>query len=104
VNFTHGNDAARYALARALYTILGVAVGLLVSRFVWPIRGRDEITAAIDRALTAIAAVLEAPGSGHGAGCAAAQAGAGARRAHGHSHRAAERERGSASCASSRSS
>jgi uncharacterized membrane protein YccC len=64
VNFTHGNDAARYALARALYTILGVVVGLLVSRFVWPIRGRDEITAAIDRALTAIAAVLDAQAVG----------------------------------------
>ncbi len=62
--FTHTTDPAHYGLWRALNTLIGVAVGLAVSRLVWPIRGSAEIAVAIDRSLAATAATLEALASG----------------------------------------
>jgi uncharacterized membrane protein YccC len=64
VLFTHTSDPAHYGLLRALNTLIGVAVGLAVSRFVWPIRGRAEIAVAIDRSLVATAATLDELASG----------------------------------------
>jgi uncharacterized membrane protein YccC len=58
VLFTHAdaNDVGW----RVVNTLIGVSVGVAVSRFVWPVRGRDEVAGAIDRTLAASAAALEA--------------------------------------------
>ena len=53
VLFTHTSDAAQYGVWRVLNTLIGVCIGIAVSRLVWPIRGRDEVAGAIDRALAA---------------------------------------------------
>ena len=58
--FTHAADAAHYGVWRVLNTMIGVSIGIAVSRLVWPIRGRDEVAAAIDRALAATTAALDA--------------------------------------------
>ena len=62
--FTHEADAAHYGVWRVLNTLMGVVIGIAISRFVWPIRARDEVAAAIDRALTATTAALDALASG----------------------------------------
>ena len=62
--FTHAADAAHYGVWRVLNTLMGVVIGIAISRFVWPIRGRDEVAAAIDSALTATTAALDALASG----------------------------------------
>ena len=62
--FTHEADAAHYSVWRVLNTLMGVVIGIAISRFVWPIRGRDEVAAAIDRALTATTAALDALAQG----------------------------------------
>ncbi len=58
VLFTHAdaNDVGW----RVLNTLIGVTSGIAVSRLVWPVRGREEVAVAIDRALAASAAALEA--------------------------------------------
>jgi len=60
VLFTHSADAAQYGGWRLLNTVIGVVVGIVVNRLVWPIRGRDEIARAVDKALAAIADTLDA--------------------------------------------
>ena len=60
VLFTHTSDAAQYGVWRVLNTLIGVCIGITVSRLVWPIRGRDEVAGAIDRALAASTAALDA--------------------------------------------
>ena len=62
--FTHEADAAHYGVWRVLNTLMGVVVGIAVSRFVWPIRAQDEVAAALDRALSATMAALDALASG----------------------------------------
>jgi uncharacterized membrane protein YccC len=62
--FTHAADAAHYGVWRVLNTLMGVVVGIAISRFVWPIRAQDEVAAAIDRALTATTAALDALAQG----------------------------------------
>jgi uncharacterized membrane protein YccC len=57
--FTHTSDAAQYGIWRVLNTIIGVSIGVAVSRLVWPVRGRDEVAGAIDRALAATMAALD---------------------------------------------
>ena len=61
--FTHTSDAAQYGIWRVLNTIIGVSIGVAVSRLVWPVRGRDEVAGAIDRALAATMAALDASGA-----------------------------------------
>lgn len=58
--FTHGTDPTHYALWRVLNTLVGVVIGLLVGRLLWPIRGRDQIASGIDALRSAVAAALEA--------------------------------------------
>lgn len=60
VLFAHVDDAGQYVGWRVLNTLIGVAIGVAVSRLVWPVRGREEVARAIDRALGATAAALEA--------------------------------------------
>ncbi|HEX6810071.1 MAG TPA: FUSC family protein [Planctomycetota bacterium] len=60
VLFTHAYEAAHYAFWRAIDTLIGVSVGLGISRFVWAVRGRDEIHAALEQLLQATASTLEA--------------------------------------------
>jgi uncharacterized membrane protein YccC len=62
--FTHAADAAHYGVWRVVNTLMGVVIGIAISRFVWPIRGHDEVAAAIDRALTATTIALDALASG----------------------------------------
>ena len=62
--FAHTSDSVSYGLWRAFNTVMGVAIGLAVSRFVWPIRGRDQILGALDRTLAGTAAMLDALASG----------------------------------------
>ena len=58
--FTHSPDATHYGVWRVLNTLMGVVIGIAISRFVWPIRAQDEVAAAIGRALTATTAALDA--------------------------------------------
>jgi uncharacterized membrane protein YccC len=58
--FTHSSDAVQYGIWRVLNTVIGVSIGVAVSRLVWPVRGQDEVAAAIDRALAASVAALDA--------------------------------------------
>jgi len=62
--FTHEADATHYSVWRVLNTLMGVIIGIAISRFVWPIRAHDEVAAAIDSALTATTAALDALASG----------------------------------------
>ena len=57
--FTHASDAAHYGIWRVLNTLMGVSIGVAISRLVWPVRGRDEVAGAIDRALAATMAALD---------------------------------------------
>ena len=57
--FSHSSDAAQYGAWRVLNTVIGVSIGVAVSYLVWPIRGRDEVAGAIDRALAATMAALD---------------------------------------------
>ena len=58
--FTHAADAAQYGIWRVLNTLVGVVIGVAISRLVWPIRGHDEVAVAIGRALTATTEALDA--------------------------------------------
>jgi uncharacterized membrane protein YgaE (UPF0421/DUF939 family) len=62
--FTQAADAAHYGVWRVVNTLMGVVIGIAISRFVWPIRGRDEVAGAIDQALIATTAALEALAQG----------------------------------------
>jgi uncharacterized membrane protein YccC len=56
----HAQNALEYDLLRALNTVIGVAVGLAVSFFVWPVRARESIQRAVDETLAAVATLLDA--------------------------------------------
>ena len=60
VLFSHADEAGEYGGWRVLNTLVGVTIGIAVSRLVWPVRGREEIARAIDRALDATSATLDA--------------------------------------------
>ena len=60
--FTHVDDAAHYGIWRILNTLIGVSIGVAVSRLVWPIRGRDEIAAALNQTAEATTEALDAMG------------------------------------------
>jgi uncharacterized membrane protein YccC len=60
----HGVYALEYDLLRALNTLIGIAVGLAVSFFVWPVRGRDALERALRRALDAARKLLDAMAAG----------------------------------------
>jgi uncharacterized membrane protein YccC len=60
--FTHVDDAGQYGAWRMLNTLIGVCIGVAVSRLIWPIRGRDEIASAIDKTTAAITKTLDAMG------------------------------------------
>ena len=62
--FTHAVDAAHYGVWRVVNTLIGVVIGIAISRLVWPIRGRDEVAGAIDNALSATTAALDALAQG----------------------------------------
>ena len=60
--FTHVDDAGQYGAWRLLNTVIGVCIGVAVSRLIWPVRGRDEIGSAIDKTMGAITKTLDAMG------------------------------------------
>ena len=60
--FTHVDDAGQYGAWRLLNTVIGVCIGVAVSRLVWPIRGRDEIAGALNQTTAATTEALEAIG------------------------------------------
>jgi uncharacterized membrane protein YccC len=60
----HGVHGLEYDSLRAANTLLGVAVGLAVSFFLWPVRARDEVERASQRVLEAAARLLEAMSAG----------------------------------------
>ena len=62
----HGVHALEYDLLRALNTLIGIAVGLAVSFFVWPVRGRHALERALRRALDAAGKLLDAMAAGEG--------------------------------------
>ena len=55
----YGQNALQYDFLRAVNTVIGVAVGLGVSFFVWPVRARDTIARASEATLAAIAKLLD---------------------------------------------
>lgn len=59
----HVANAFEYSLMRAVNTMLGVVVGMLVSLVVLPVRGRHEIARGRAATLAAVAAVLDRTGS-----------------------------------------
>lgn len=56
----HSQDAVEYTTMRIVNTLIGIAVGLVVSYFVLPVRGRDVMAANVHRALAAVAGLLDA--------------------------------------------
>ena len=60
----HGAYAVEYDLLRAVNTLIGIAVGLVVSFFVWPVRARDAVARAKQRALGATGQLLDALAAG----------------------------------------
>jgi uncharacterized membrane protein YccC len=60
----HGAYALEYDLMRAANTLIGLAIGLAVSLFVWPVRARDEVRRAVPRVLEAAAKLLDAAAAG----------------------------------------
>ena len=75
----HDDDALRYDLMRTGNTLIGVAVGLAVSFFVWPVRGLDQVRQATRNVLDGVGAAARR--DGHGRTAVAAAAGRAARRA-----------------------
>jgi uncharacterized membrane protein YccC len=60
----HGANLVEYDALRAINTLLGVAIGLAVSLFVWPVHARDEMQRAQRRVLEAADKLLEAAAAG----------------------------------------
>jgi uncharacterized membrane protein YccC len=56
----HDADPLRYDLMRTGNTLIGVAVGLAVSFFVWPVRGPEHVKRASRDVLDASARLLDA--------------------------------------------
>src|SRR5258706_6337869 len=56
---THSQDALGYTAWRIANTVIGIGAGLAVSYFVLPIRAHDLLTNNINRALEAIARLLD---------------------------------------------
>ena len=62
----YGENALEYDLLRALNTLIGIVVGLAVSFFVWPARGRHALERALQAVLDAAAGLLDALAAGEG--------------------------------------
>jgi len=60
----YAHEAVEYDLLRAVNTLIGAAVGLAVSLFVWPVRARDTLGPAADRTLAAAARLLDTLAAG----------------------------------------
>jgi uncharacterized membrane protein YccC len=60
----HRADALEYNGLRALNTVIGVAIGMAVSLFVWPVRARDALRSGSGDALEAAARLLDALDAG----------------------------------------
>ena len=60
----HSTDAVEYDLLRAVNTLIGIAVGLAVSFFVWRVRARDEVERATRAVLESGARLLDALAAG----------------------------------------
>lgn len=60
----HGANALEYDLLRAVNTLIGIVVGLAVSFFVWPARGRDALERSLRLVLDAAARLLDALAAG----------------------------------------
>lgn len=60
----HGANLIEYDMLRALNTLIGVVIGLAVSIFVWRVRSRDEMPAALSRVLQDAASLLGAVAAG----------------------------------------
>jgi len=60
VLFSQPQNAADYGGWQVLNGLIGVCIGVAVSRLVWPVRGREEVARAIDRTLDAASATLDA--------------------------------------------
>ena len=60
VLFSQPHDAADYGGWQVVNGLIGVCIGVAVSRLVWPVRGREEVARAIDRTLDATSATLDA--------------------------------------------
>jgi uncharacterized membrane protein YccC len=56
----HSQDAVEYGTMRIVNTLLGIGVGLAVSYFLLPVRGRDAMAQNVRNALRAVSAVLAA--------------------------------------------
>jgi uncharacterized membrane protein YccC len=60
----YGANALEYDLLRAFNTLIGIMVGLAVSFFVWPARGRDALERSLQQVLDAAARLLDALAAG----------------------------------------
>ena len=60
----YGANALEYDLLRALNTLIGIVVGLAVSFFVWPARGRYALERSLQGVLDAAARLLDALANG----------------------------------------
>ena len=60
----HDANALEYDLLRALNTLIGIPVGLAVSFFVWPARGRHALERSLQRVLDAGARLLDVLAAG----------------------------------------
>jgi uncharacterized membrane protein YccC len=60
----HGAYTVEYDVLRAANTLIGVAVGLAVSFFVWPVRAREEVQRSLRLVLEAAARLLDAVAAG----------------------------------------
>ena len=60
----HDANALEYDLLRAVNTLIGIVVGLAVSFFVWPARGRAALERSLQRVLEDAAALLDALAAG----------------------------------------
>jgi uncharacterized membrane protein YccC len=56
----HSEDAIEYTTMRIVDTLIGIGVGLAVSYFLLPVRGRDAMASTVRNALAAVAGVLTA--------------------------------------------
>lgn len=56
----HAVDAVHYDLYRALNTLIGIAAGLAVTFFIWPVRGKAELDRTTAALVSASRAVLDA--------------------------------------------
>ncbi|HZO03676.1 MAG TPA: FUSC family protein [Burkholderiales bacterium] len=60
----HSVDAVHYDLYRAVNTLIGIAAGLAVTLFIWPVRSRVELERTMQQLLSVSRAVLDAVARG----------------------------------------